>query len=115
MKDAYYLYSVEKTACNSAATRKHSWPNGTVIATFINREEKKMLAIITPLIFVAVLIALTLGISFLAVEMTLRLISRGLPAEPAKAIRRPINSRERYKYKARGQSQKTRLQAFAAR
>jgi hypothetical protein len=52
-----------------------------------------MVALILPLIVTATIIGLTLGISFLCVEMVLRLMSRVLNPQPAPVpiIRRPIN------------------------
>jgi hypothetical protein len=66
---------------------------GTEVAKKECRRMMEMLALVLPIIITVTIIGLTLGISFICVEMVLRFIGRGLRVEPAPVpvIRRPIN------------------------
>jgi hypothetical protein len=74
------------------------------------KEENKMLGLLIPFIIAAIIIVLTLGITFLSIEMVLRGIGKGLGVEPA-TIRRPINGPVAYRDASDNRTVKTRLQA----
>ncbi len=73
-----------------------------------------MLALLIPFFVAAILVATTLGLSFVCIELVLRGIGRALHAKPALSIRRPAYTKIARNGQASARTIRTRLRAIAA-